>query len=123
MILILFLTCAGGIVNPAHSRESSRGKKYEITFIELGSVGCIPCRMMQPVMERLEKNFAGKVRVVFYDVWTREGEPYARQYRIRAIPTQVFLDKNGNEFYRHLGYFPYEEIVELLKKHSVKPVK
>ena len=123
MILILFLACAGGIVSPVHSKESSRGKKYEITFIELGSVGCIPCRMMQPVMERLEKNFAGKVRVVFYDVWTREGEPYARQYRIRAIPTQVFLDKNGNEFYRHLGYFSYEEIVELLKKHSVKPVK
>jgi len=123
MILILFLAFAGGMVSPAHSKESSRGKKYEITFIELGSVGCIPCRMMQPVMERLEKNFAGKVRVVFYDVWTREGEPYARQYRIRAIPTQVFLDKNGNEFYRHLGYFPYEEIVELLKKHSVKPVK
>jgi len=123
MILILFLAFAGGMVSPAHSKESSRGKKYEITFIELGSVGCIPCRMMQPVMERLEKNFAGKVRVVFYDVWTREGEPYARQYRIRAIPTQVFLDKNGNEFYRHLGYFSYEEIVELLKKHSVKPVK
>jgi len=123
MILILFLTCAGGIVNPAHSRESSRGKKYEITFIELGSVGCIPCRMMQPVMEKVEKDFAGKVRVVFYDVWTKEGRPYASQYGIRAIPTQVFLDRNGNEFYRHLGYFSYEEIVELLKKHSVKPVK
>lgn len=123
MLLILFLACAGGIVSPAHSKESSRGKKYEITFIELGSVGCIPCRMMQPVMERLEKDFAGKVRVVFYDVWTKEGRPYAAQYGIRAIPTQVFLDRDGNEFYRHLGYFPYEEIVELLKKHSVKPVK
>lgn len=123
MILILFLACAGGMVSPAHSRESRSDKKYEITFVELGSVGCIPCRMMQPVMERLENDFAGKVRVVFYDVWTREGEPYAKQYRIGAIPTQVFLDKNGNEFYRHVGYFPYEEIVGLLKKHSVKPVK
>jgi len=121
MILILFLACAGGIVALPYSKESSRGKKYEITFIELGSVRCIPCRMMQPVMERLEKDFAGKVRVVFYDVWTREGEPYARQYRIEAIPTQVLLDKDGNEFYRHVGYFPYKEIVELLKKHSVKP--
>ncbi|KAF0121658.1 MAG: thioredoxin 1, partial [bacterium] len=86
MILILFLACAGGMVSPAHSRESRSDKKYEITFVELGSVGCIPCRMMQPVMERLENDFAGKVRVVFYDVWTREGKPYAKQYRIGAIP-------------------------------------
>ncbi len=123
MNLVLFLICAGGTVSLAHSRESGNSKKYEITFVELGSVGCLPCRMMQPVMEKLEKDFSGKVRVVFYDVWTKEGKPYAAQYGIRAIPTQVFLDRDGNEFYRHLGYFSYEEIVELLKKHSVKPVK
>ncbi|RJQ39335.1 MAG: thioredoxin [Nitrospiraceae bacterium] len=123
MILILFLACAGVILSTAHSKESSSGKQYEITFIELGSEGCLPCRMMQPVMERVGKDFAGNVRVVYYDVRTKEGKPYAEKYRVRAIPTQVFLDKNGKEFYRHLGYFPYEEIVELLKKHSVKPVK
>ncbi|MEW6615439.1 MAG: thioredoxin family protein [Thermodesulfobacteriota bacterium] len=121
ILLIFLFACSENAVDSPDFRESDKNQKHEITFIELGSVGCIPCRMMQPVMERLEKDFAGKVRVVFYDVWTREGEPYARQYRIEAIPTQVFLDKDGNEFYRHAGYFPYEEIVELLKKHSVKP--
>lgn len=123
MFLILFLACAGSSASHTHSKESSGDQKYEITFIELGSVRCIPCRMMQPVMEKLERNFAGKVRIVFYDVWTKKGRPYTAQYGIRAIPTQIFLDRDGNEIYRHTGYFPYEEIVELLKKHSVRPIK
>lgn len=123
ILSILLFTYSISTADPTSLRESGENRKYEITFIELGSVKCIPCRMMQPVMEKVERDFAGKVRVVFYDVWTREGKPYAGQYRIRAIPTQVFLDRDGNEIYRHLGYFPYEEIVELLKKHSVKPVK
>ena len=123
MFFMLFLVCSGNADSPAHSKESRGDQKYEITFIELGSVKCIPCRMMQPVMKKVEGNFAGKVRVVFYDVWTTEGKSYTAQYRMRAIPTQVFLDRDGNELYRHIGYFPYEEIVELLKKYSVKPVK
>lgn len=87
-----------------------------VTFIELGSVRCIPCRMMQPVMDSIRTQYAGKVEIIFYDVFTPEGRPYAEQYGIQAIPTQVFLDKDGKEFYRHTGFFPKEEIDKLLKQ-------
>ncbi len=92
----------------------------KVTFVELGSVNCIPCKMMQPVMADIEKEYGGQVKVVFHDVWTREGEPYGKQYKIRAIPTQVFLDKEGKEFFRHQGFFSKEEIVKILKKQGVK---
>lgn len=91
-----------------------------VTFIELGSVKCIPCRMMQPIMDEVEKEFSGQVKVVFHDVWTEAGQPYGRQYGIRAIPTQIFLDKNGKEYFRHEGYFPKEQLAEVLKKQGVK---
>ena len=81
-----------------------------VTFIELGSVKCIPCKMMQPVMDSIRIQYAGKVEVIFYDVWTLEGKPYAEQYGIQGIPTQVFLDKDGKEIFRHAGFFPKEEI-------------
>lgn len=76
--------------------------------------------MMQPIMVDIEKEYAGQVKVVFYDVWTPLGRPYAQQYNIRAIPTQVFLDKAGNEYYRHVGYFPKEELIEILEMKGVK---
>lgn len=99
---------------------SETAQSIKVTFIELGSVNCVPCRMMNPVMDKLEENFPEDLEVVFYDVWTKEDEKYAREYGIRAIPTQVFLDENGEEFYRHEGFFPYEQVVEVLKRKGVE---
>jgi len=92
----------------------------QVTFVELGSVNCIPCRMMQPVMKEIDSAYAGKVKVVFIDVMTAEGRPYAQQFGIRAIPTQVFLDSQGNELTRHIGFFPKDSIVALLANNGVK---
>ncbi len=87
----------------------------KVTFVELGSVNCIPCRMMQPIIEEIKKEYPD-VRVVFYDVRTPEGAEPGRKYRIRLIPTQVFLDENGNEYFRHEGFFPKEDLVEILRR-------
>ena len=43
----------------------------QVTFVELGSVNCIPCKMMQPVMADIEKEYGDSVKVIFYDVWYR----------------------------------------------------
>ncbi len=70
--------------------------------------------MMQPVMERVRDNYKDQVDVVFYDVWTPEQQKYSQEYKIRVITTQVFLDTKGNEYYRHEGFFPYEELEKVL---------
>ncbi len=75
--------------------------------------------MMQPVMEQIKKEFAGQVKVVFYDVWTPEGEPYGQKFKIQAIPTQIFLDENGQEFHRHLGFYPFDEIKKVFAQKGV----
>ncbi len=96
--------------------------KPKITFIELGSVNCIPCKQMQPVMKAIETKFSGQVKVIFYDVWTQEQRPYAEKYGIKLIPTQVFLDVNGKEFFRHEGFYPEKEIDKLLLSKGIKPI-
>ncbi len=92
--------------------------KYKITFIELGSVNCIPCRQMQPIMKEIAAEYPGQVRVVFYDVWKNPAP--GEYYKIQLIPTQVFVDEGGNEVIRHVGLFPKEEIIKILKDHGVK---
>jgi thioredoxin 1 len=95
-------------------------KKYKVTFIELGSVRCIPCQQMQPVMKSIEAKYGKEVKVDFHDVWTEAGKPFGVKYAIEAIPTQVFLDETGKEYYRHVGYFPEEELVKILQMKGVK---
>ncbi len=94
------------------------GSDVKITFIELGSVTCIPCKQMQPIMKSIENKYAGQVKVIFYDVW-KDNRP-AKQYGIKLIPTQVFLDKDGKEILRHEGFFAEEEIDKFLLAQGLK---
>jgi len=92
--------------------------KYQVTFLELGADRCIPCKKMQPIMKEIAAAFPDRVQVIFYDVW-KDSAP-AEKYGIQLIPTQVFLDQKGKEIARHVGLFPKEEILELLKKHGIQ---
>ncbi len=91
-----------------------------VTFVEIGSVKCIPCKMMQPIMKAIEEEFKGQVKIVFHDVWTPEGKYEAAIYYYRVIPTQIFLDKNGKEYFRHEGFFPKDEVVKVIKMKGVR---
>lgn len=91
--------------------------KHKVTFIELGADRCIPCRAMQPIMREIAAEYAGKIQVVFYDVW-KDPAP-ARKYGIQLIPTQVFIDQSGKEIFRHVGFFAKEEMLQMLKEKGI----
>lgn len=92
-------------------------REGRIVMLELGSVGCAPCEQMKPVMEKLKKNYGDKLEVIFVDV--RKDRENARRFGAGMIPTQVFLDRKGREFHRHIGYFAYEDILPVLKKAGI----
>jgi thioredoxin 1 len=98
-------------------QPASRAK---ITFVELGSVNCIPCKAMQPVMRSIEQRYGEQIQVIFYDVWTLEQQHYAREFNIRLIPTQVFLDQHGKEILRRQGFFAEAEIDRFLQAQGLK---
>ncbi len=92
--------------------------KGTVTMIDLGAKSCIPCKMMAPILEKMEKKYAGKAVIHFYDVW-KDREPAVR-FKIRVIPTQIFFDKNAKEVYRHEGFMSEANIVSQLSKMGVK---
>lgn len=104
---------------PVQSGKSAQPSKPLVTFVELGSVKCVPCRQMQPVMAAVEKKYGDQLLVVFHDVWKSDQRQYAEKYGVRVIPTQVFLDRDGKEFFRHEGFFPESEIDTLLQKRGL----
>jgi len=106
-------------INSEQIADTKTEKKHIVTFIELGSVRCIPCQKMQPVMKSVEEKYGDQVKVIFYDVWTPKGKEDAKQFEFDGIPTQIFLDKNGKEYSRHVGFFPEDELVKVLKQQGV----
>ncbi len=87
------------------------------TMVDLGANECIPCKMMVPIIEKVEKKYQGKAAIVFIDVW-KDKEP-AKRFGIRAIPTQIFFDKEGKEVYRHEGFMGEADIDRVFSKMGV----
>jgi thioredoxin 1 len=125
-VLILFgvlLTCQ--VVAPVYATDATPESLLKlpvpgmVTMIDLGAKSCIPCKMMAPIMEKMEKKYAGKAAIVFIDVW--EHQEQVKRFGIRAIPTQIFYDTTGKEVLRHVGFMSEDDIVKTLTRLGVAP--
>jgi len=88
-----------------------------VTMIDLGAKKCVPCKMMAPIMEKMDTVYEGKAAIVFIDVWKHREQ--ARRFGVKAIPTQIFFDSEGNEIFRHVGFMAEEDIVKQLEKMGI----
>jgi len=118
-VLYFSFTSIGNNKTSSDENIVNQAGSAKVTFVELGSVNCIPCKQMQPIMKSIEEKYGDQVKVVFYDVWKEDQKKYATQYGIKLIPTQVFLYANGKEFHRHEGFYPEAEIDKILQSKGL----
>ena len=88
------------------------------TVIDLGARTCIPCKKMAPVLESLSGEYRGKASVLFIDV--HEDQAAAQKFRVQMIPTQIFLNTQGKEVKRHIGFMDKTDILKELKNAGMK---
>ena len=129
VLVLIILFAAIGIVTAAKHfryRKASEGLESESvigrsgmpTLLELGSVSCIPCRAMMPILGELKKEYASGLKVAFIDVW--KDTEAGKRYGVSSIPTQIFFDSNGKELFRNRGFFAKEDILAKWKEFGVE---
>ena len=82
-----------------------------VKLLDFWASWCGPCKMMEPVIEELEKEFVGKVEFVKINV--DESSEQAQKYGVMSIPTYV-VEKDGQEIGRKIGFTQKPEMVKLL---------
>jgi len=92
------------------------GLNYDFTFLEIGAIGCVTCKRMETVLDEIREKYPTKVNVVFLNILIPENQEIMKYYGVASIPTQILLDKSGNEFFRNNGYYS----TELLSTHFDK---
>ena len=119
IVFIIFMYFFVVSASPAFSAgHKNVPVKDMVTMVDLGAASCIPCKMMAPILDKLEKRYRGKAAVVFIDL--RYNREAIERFGIQAIPTQIFFDKNGREISRHIGYMSEAAIVAQLKSMGVQ---
>lgn len=89
-------------------------KQAKITVIDFSATWCGPCRRLKPIFEEIEKEYSKDVNFKTIDV--DENQQMAIQYQVEAVPTIVFLNKEGKEVNRLVGLQTKEAIVSIINE-------
>ncbi|MDD5826462.1 MAG: thioredoxin [Bacilli bacterium] len=79
----------------------------EKVLVDFYANWCGPCKMLSPILEKLEEVKVLKVNV-------DENPELARKYGVMSIPCLILFDK-GKELKRNVGFIPENKLKEFVK--------
>lgn len=83
-----------------------------VTLVDFWATWCGPCRMQAPILEELDKQMEGKLKIAKVDV--DSDMALAKRYRVMSIPT-LLLFKNGQLISRKTGLQDSSSLKEMLE--------
>src|SRR6478752_6091793 len=86
-------------------------KSDKPVLVDFWAEWCMPCKMLGPTIEKLAKDYAGKVKVGKVD--TDSNRDVSLRYGISAIPT-VILFRDGKVAQKFVGLRQEKEFKEVL---------
>jgi thioredoxin 1 len=119
MVICTFALCISGGLPQLAAAEGKINlpalmSKQVPILLEFGRGWCKPCKYMKPILEDVSKAYAGKAIVTTVDM--DANKDLVRDFKIRLMPTQVFLLPDGKEFFRNEGTLEREQIAQVFAK-------
>jgi thioredoxin 1 len=99
LLALLLAACGGGSADEAESAAATG----PVRFLYFSAADCAPCNDMAPIIEGIEKDFAGKIAVERHDAASDEGKKLMEQYEIKVTPSYVMASPDGTKLWSLTG--------------------
>ena len=103
------------MITKIKNNDMTEVKTKALALVDFSATWCGPCRMLEPVLEELSEEMAGKVD--FFNADSDENMDLAMAYRIASIPALLLL-KNGEEVARTVGFQPKESLKKFIEENE-----
>ena len=80
----------------------------DLVLVDFSAAWCGPCKMLAPVIEDIENELDGKLKVYTVDI--DQCRDIANEFYITSVPTVMML-KNGEIVDKSIGFMPKEKIM------------
>jgi thioredoxin 1 len=104
-------TTAANTIGISLDNYMSLVKKDKLVLVDFNAVWCGPCKVLKPIVERLEKKYSAKMELQKIDV--DKNSTLANEMHIESIPLLI-LYKDGKEIWRQLGLISEKELEAVL---------
>jgi thioredoxin 1 len=116
IVVQLGIALPGRAAEPRINLQALAAKRMPV-LLEFGRGWCIPCKYMKPILDDMARAYTGKAVVTTVDM--DANKDLVRNFRIRMMPTQVFLTPDGKEFYRNEGTLERDNIAQVFSRMGV----
>ncbi len=114
IFMVCFLSFCLAWSLPALGQNTAAPAPAKPALWDFGMGMCAPCIQMEKVLNAIKAKYGDQIEVRL--IMADKERPLFQQYKIMVVPTQVFLDANGKEVDRHMGFMPEEALVDKLRK-------
>lgn len=87
----------------------------KVKLLDFWAAWCGPCKIMHPVIEELEKEYAGRVQVLKYNVDEPTNQAMIEKYQIGAMPTYI-IEKDSKILHQFVGAQSKDVLVKSLEE-------
>ena len=117
--------------NSKKNKSSLDNYKQNLLIINFWATWCAPCKEEMPHLDKLatknkfqnikiipiniadeklekSKEFFEELNISNLEIFYGSSPDLAKEFKLRGIPTTIFLDKEGYEFARVIGYIDFE---------------
>ncbi len=117
--LLTVLSSGASAAEPKINLQALLAKQVPI-LLEFGRGWCIPCKYMKPILDDMGTAYQGKAIVIPVDM--DANKDLVANFRIRMMPTQVFLTPDGKEFFRNEGTLERNQIAYVFSKMGLPEI-
>ena len=119
MVALLTIISTSASAEPKINLQALQAKRVPI-MLEFGRGWCIPCKYMKPILDDMGTAYQGKAIVMTVDMDANKG--LVANFRVRMMPTQVFLAPDGKEFFRNEGTMERNQIAYVFGKMGLPEI-
>lgn len=74
----------------------------KVTLLDFWAAWCGPCKVMHPIVEEIEHQYKGKIKVVKVNVDEPNNQSIVEQYQVGAMPTYI-IEREGQVVEQFVG--------------------
>lgn len=75
-------------------------KPPQVTVLEFSDKFCLSCKKLKPELEKLQKKYGHRLKVVYIDVQQKANQVWVQKYGVEVVPVFLIYKKQKTLFKR-----------------------